>query len=195
MTTSVFSEPRNEDALQEALIQTQTEHAIDALMTSIPDLDGLSAEQRRGIIARYTAVLEGNFIYWMTGAYLSASSEEARSAIIENLHEEVHDSHPEMLRRFALAAHAIPTDSDVMAVHRQLTEVRLFIGRLAPIRIILMMAFFEGFIQKFMAFLGQLALAQGSVELEYTEVHGVCDVAHTREPLPGGGGGDGAEPG
>ena len=158
MTTSVFSEPRNEDALQEALIQTQTEHAIDALMTSIPDLDmASSAEQRRGIIARYTAVLEGNFIYWMTGAYLSAQSESARSVILENLHEEVRDSHPAMLRRFNLAARAIPTETDVMAVHEELTKVRLFVGRLAGVRLILMMTFFEGFIQKFMSFLGRLA--------------------------------------
>ena len=68
-----------------------------------------------------------------------------------------------------------------MAVHRDLTNVRLFVGRLAATRIILMMAFFEGFIQKFMYFLGRLATLQGSVEQEYTDVHGVCDVAHTRE--------------
>jgi hypothetical protein len=41
------------------------------------------------------------------------------------------------------------------------------------------MAFFEGFIQKFMAYLADLAIAQGSSELEYTDVHGVCDIAHT----------------
>jgi hypothetical protein len=41
------------------------------------------------------------------------------------------------------------------------------------------MAFFEGFIQKFMAYLANLAAAQGSVEMEYTDVHGVCDVEHT----------------
>ena len=41
------------------------------------------------------------------------------------------------------------------------------------------MAFFEGFIQKFMAYLADLAVAQGSNEMEYTDVHGVCDIAHT----------------
>ncbi|MGA3204590.1 MAG: hypothetical protein ABSF12_19020, partial [Bryobacteraceae bacterium] len=42
-----------------------------------------------------------------------------------------------------------------------------------------MMAFFEGFIQKFMAYLADLAAKQGSAEFEYTDVHGVCDIAHT----------------
>jgi hypothetical protein len=42
------------------------------------------------------------------------------------------------------------------------------------------MAFFEGFIQKFMAYLADLATAQGSSDMEYTDVHGVCDIEHTQ---------------
>ena len=161
-------------------IQQQVDHAISNLLASLPDPKKLSADQRRGIIARYAAVLEGNFIYWMTGAYLSVKSEEARSEIIENLQEEVRDSHPAMLRRFAVAAHAVPTDLDALAVYEDLTSVRLFVGRLSTVRLITMMAFFEGFIQKFMSFLAELAADQGSAEMEYTDVHGVCDIEHTQ---------------
>jgi hypothetical protein len=160
-------------------VQQTVERAIDDFMAWLPDSKQVSSDQRRGIIGRYSAVLEGNFIYWMTGAYLAVSSEEARSIILENLHEEVRDSHPRMLREFALAAEAAPTDHDAMAVHRDLTNVRLFVGRLSGVRILVMMGFFEGFIQKFMANLAELAAAQGSAEFEYTDVHGVCDVAHT----------------
>jgi hypothetical protein len=164
---------------REASLQEQTDLAIDDLLTSFPAPNRLSADERRGMIARYTAVLEGNFVYWMTGAYLAVRSEDAREIILENLHEEVRDAHPAMLRRFAIAAQAVPTDSDAAAVNRDLTEVRLFIGRLSGVRIVLMMAFFEGFIQRFMAYLADLAKRQGSAELEYTDVHGVCDIAHT----------------
>src|SRR5438067_546361 len=162
-------------------IQFHIESIIDDLITSLPDPERLSADERRGIIARYTAVLEGNFIYWMTGAYLAVKSEESRPIILENLHEEVRDCHPGMLRRFALAAHAFPSDTDAMLVSPDLTNVRLFVGRLSGIPLLLMMAFFEGFIQRFMAFLAKLAQLQGSAEQEYTDVHGVCDVTHTRE--------------
>jgi len=31
-----------------------------------------------------------------------------------------------------------------------------------------------------MAYLAELAAAQGSLEFEYTDVHGVCDIAHTQ---------------
>jgi heme oxygenase-like protein len=164
-----------------ATIQAHIERQIEELLASLPDPAQLSAEQRRGLIARYTAVLEGNFIYWMTGAFLAVGSDEARAKIIENLREEVRDSHPNMLRRFAIAASATPTEADAEAVYQNLTNVRLFIGQLSPVPIVVTMAFFEGFIQRFMRYLADLAQRQGSTEMEYTDVHGVCDVTHTEE--------------
>jgi hypothetical protein len=115
----------------------------------------------------------------MTATYLAVRSEKARPILIENLHEEIRDSHPVMLRKFAIAAHAFPKDSDALAVDAELNRVRLFLGKLQGVQSLLTMAFFEGFIQKFMAYLAELAVAQGSKELEYTDVHGVCDIAHT----------------
>jgi Iron-containing redox enzyme len=164
-----------------ASIQAHIDQAIEDLLASLPNPGQLSAEQRRGIIARYTAVLEGNFIYWMTGAYISVGSDEARAKIMDNLREEVRDCHPGMMRRFAIAADAIPTDADAQAVYRNLMNVRLFIGRLSPVPTVVTMAFFEGFIQRFMPYLAELAQRQGSAEMEYTDVHGVCDVTHTQE--------------
>src|SRR5207302_10771776 len=68
-----------------ASIQAHLDRATEDLLASLPNPGELTAEQRRGIIARYTAVLEGNFIYWMTGAYIAAGSDEARAKIMENL--------------------------------------------------------------------------------------------------------------
>ncbi len=164
-----------------ASIQAHIDRAIEGLLASLPDPEELSAEERRGILARYTAVLEGNFIYWMTGAYISVGSDEARAKIMDNLREEVRDCHPGMMRRFAIAAHAVPTDADAQAVYRNLMNVRLFIGRLSAVPTVVTMAFFEGFIQRFMPYLAELAQRQGSSEMEYTDVHGVCDVTHTQE--------------
>ena len=164
-----------------ASIQAHLDRAIEELLASLPNPGELTAEQRRGIIARYTAVLEGNFIYWMTGAYISAGSDEARAKIMDNLREEVRDCHPGMMRRFAIAAQATPTETDTEAVYRNLMNVRLFIGRLSAVPIVVTMAFFEGFIQRFMPYLAELAQRQGSAEMEYTDVHGICDVTHTQE--------------
>jgi hypothetical protein len=160
-------------------IRARIDRLTDDLLSSFPNPASLTAEERRGIIARYTTVLEGNFIYWMTGAYIATKSEEAHEELMENLHEEVKDSHPLMMRKFAIAAQAMPTDADSLAVNANLTDMRLFVGRLQPVPILASMAFFEGLIQKFMPYLAELAALQGSKEMEYTDVHGVCDIAHT----------------
>jgi hypothetical protein len=166
------------DALDASTKET-INRIIDDLITSLPDPNQLTSSERRGIIARYTAVLEGNFIYWMTATFLSVQAEEARPILLANLHEEVRDAHPAMMRRFAIAANAFPTEADALTVHEDLTNMRLFLGRLSGVQSVLTMAFFEGFIQRFMGYLAELAEAQGSTDMEYTDVHGVCDIEHT----------------
>jgi hypothetical protein len=160
-------------------IKQEINDMIDDLIARLPDPSKLSNEDRRGIIARYSVVLEGNFIYWMTATYMALKSQEARPILLDNLHEEVRDAHPAMLRRFTFAAHAYPSESDALAVHEDMTKVRIFLGQLSGVQSAVTMAFFEGFIQKFMAYLADLAKDQGSAEMEYTDVHGVCDIEHT----------------
>ena len=164
-----------------ASIQQQISAITDDLIAQLPNPESLTSEQRCGIIARYTAVLEGNFIYWMTATYIAVKSDEVRAILAENLFEEVRDAHPVMMRKFAVAAHAFPTANDALSIDRELTSVRLFLGKLQSVQSVLTMAFFEGWIQRFMTFLADLAGAQGSSELEYTDVHGVCDITHTAE--------------
>jgi len=170
----VVSKVREEVALQKTI-----EGIVNELIATLPDPHELTREERRGIIARYTAVLEGNFIYWMTATLLATKAEDAKPIIVENLHEETKDAHPHMMRKFAMSAGAFPTDTDALIVHDDLTRMRFFLGRLSGVQSLAAMAFFEGFIQKFMPFLASLAAAQGSTEMEYTDVHGVCDIAHT----------------
>jgi hypothetical protein len=162
-------------------IQQQIASITDDLIAQLPNPARLTAEQRRGIIARYTAVLEGNFIYWMTATYIAVKAEEVRPILAENLFEECRDSHPAMMRRFAIAAHAFPTDIDALSIDRELNDVRLFLGKLQSVQSVLTMAFFEGWIQRFMGYLADLAGSLGSSEREYTDVHGVCDITHTAE--------------
>ena len=178
MNTEVLAPQMQAETLG-ASVQQRVTAMVDNLMDQLPSPDLLTPEERRGIIARYSSVLEGNFIYWMTATYLAVHSDEARPILIENLHEEVRDCHPAMLRRFAIAAKAFPTDKDALAVDAELTAVRLFLGKLQGVQSLATMAFFEGFIQKFMAYLATLAKLQGSEEMEYTDVLGVCDIAHS----------------
>ena len=168
--------------LDESLEVSIREHItsiINDQIGALPEIEKLTNDEIRAIIARYSAVLEGNFIYWMTATYLAIKVEEARAIIIENLTEEVRDSHPAMLRRFAKAANAFPTQVDTLAVDSELTAVRLFLGKLEGVKSLATMAYFESYIQRFMSYLADLAAARGSAERVYTDVHGVCDIAHS----------------
>jgi hypothetical protein len=180
MSTTTLAPQAADESLGDS-IQQQIATIVDDLIAQLPNPEHLSSEQRRNIIARYTAVLEGNFIYWMTAASIAAKAEEVRPILGENLFEEVRDSHPAMMRRFAVAAHAYPDAKDALSVDAELTAVRLFLGRLQGVQSVLTMAFFECWIQRFMGYLADLAGLQGSSEREYTDVHGVCDITHTAE--------------
>jgi hypothetical protein len=180
MSTTTLA-PHSQGESLGASIQQQIVAITDDLIAQLPNPQRLTPEQRRGIIARYSAVLEGNFIYWMTAASIAVKSDEVRSILGENLFEEVRDSHPAMLRKFAIAAHAFPTDTDALETNSELTQIRLFLGKLQGVQSVLTMAFFEGWIQRFMGYLADLAKLQGSSEMVYTDVHGVCDVTHTAE--------------
>ena len=50
---------------------------INDLIGSQPNINQLTRDERRGIIARYTEVLEGNSIYWITATFMAVQSEEA----------------------------------------------------------------------------------------------------------------------
>lgn len=181
MTNSICADVRIPGTVQAGLLQERLTLIVDDLIATLPSVERVCATERRGVIARYCAVLEGNFIYWMTAALLSVATEEARSIILDNLHEEIRDCHPDMLRKFAVASRSVPGDLDAAAVCPELANVRLFLGNLSPLPIIAMMAFFEDFIRRFMPFLAELARLQGSDEFEYTAVHSVCDVVHAKE--------------
>src|SRR5205807_10240504 len=98
-----------------APLQQEIDRAIQDLLASLPNPGQLSPEERRGLIARYPAVLEGNFIYWMTATYLALASDEAHAIIDDTLREQVRDHHPGMLRKLVMPAQAVPTDSELAA--------------------------------------------------------------------------------
>ncbi len=73
MSTTLLA-PQLQDGSDGASIQQQVATMIDDLIAQLPNPEQLTDEERRGIIARYTAVLEGNFIYWMTATFLATHS-------------------------------------------------------------------------------------------------------------------------
>src|SRR6185369_3631153 len=98
------------DKSKSSLIEGKIQGRVRDIMGSLPSISKISRREARAIVARYTAVLEGNFIAWMTSAHIASTSKISCSIIRKNLEEELRDNHPGMLRRFAIAANAAPTN-------------------------------------------------------------------------------------
>ena len=162
-------------------IREQVTLTIQQLLRSLPPATKISKTRARTIIARYTAILEGNFIPWMAAAYVATSSKTVKEIAFNNLRDEISQNHPGMLRKFAISANSAPTDKDYLAVHSGIEKVRWFVGELQGVEILIMLAFFENFIALFMPYLDDLAKKRGSKEFEYTDVHGVLDISHSDE--------------
>ena len=88
MSTTTLAPQAADESLGDS-IQQQIAVIVDDLIARLPNPEILSSEQRRGIVARYTSVLEGNFIYWMTATSIATRSDEVRPILGENLFEEV----------------------------------------------------------------------------------------------------------
>ena len=73
MSSTLLTSQQLEDRSFDSSVQQTVNGMIDSLVNSLPEPKQLTAAERRGIIAGYTAVLEGNFIYWMTATLLPFS--------------------------------------------------------------------------------------------------------------------------
>ena len=149
------------------------QRSIDSIIASLPDPAQAFARRTAWTHRALYSRSRGQFHLLDDRDLSSLSSSHARRVIEDNLRDEVSQNHPGMLRRFAMAAGAVPTDVDHFAVHQRLHVLRNYIARLRGNELLLMMAFFEGFIAQFMSYFARLAIKQGSLECEYTNVHGV----------------------
>jgi hypothetical protein len=155
--------------------------AVVNLMKWLPPVNQLSGEQRRAIIARYSIVLETNFIHWMSATLISVRSQHAQAIAAQNLREEISENHPGMMRRFTTEAKALPGPEDHECIAEPLEHVRKVVAELDGTKLLVMMLFFEQFIADFMPYLAEIAKAQGSGDFQYTDVHAKADVEHSAQ--------------
>lgn len=138
----------------------------------------ISDEQARGIVKKYVAAIEGNFLHWMAGAAISARSPYGKYAAEENLWVELHDDHPGMLRSFARECKAEPNASDFERVRVSVEDIRHTISELSGLKNLVLMMLLENTSAVFIPYLSELAKKLGAKDLTYTDVHGVADITH-----------------
>ena len=101
---------------------------------TLPTLAWLSNDQKRRILKRYVAALEGNFLAWMAATSITCRSMKSRYAADQNLWDEISEDHPGMLREFAKSADAEPDAADFDAVAYQVSEIRRLVSELSGLK-------------------------------------------------------------
>ena len=133
-----------------AALRQRVAAVMDDLMSQLPNPEMMDREMRSRRSSRGTPRFwkATSFIESDHGNLLGHPRRGCAARFDRDLHEEVRDSHPAMLRRFAMAANAFPRDTDAMAVSPSYPGPPVP-RQTAGCAIALMMAFFEGYIQRF----------------------------------------------
>ncbi|MEK7151495.1 MAG: iron-containing redox enzyme family protein [Patescibacteria group bacterium] len=139
-------------------------------------------EVLKGIVRRYTAAVAINFTDWMGKTLPWVRHELARYALADNLRCETVENHADMLLDFACYCDATPDDDSYRFTNRQVQEIRRLLSNplMAGVVGLTVMTLLEAISQEFIPILEKIAIRLGASnsQLQYTQVHGMADVAH-----------------
>ncbi len=163
------------------MIEEKLFDAKELVRTYLKPIEVVSADDAKEIIARYAAAVEGNFTSWMGAALIYARTPQGEFAAKENLVVEIKDDHPGMLREFARQAQAEPSLVHYKKVNQSVSSMRRFIGMGNGLEALTVMATLENTSAVFVPYLAALAIKRDSMDLQYTDVHGVADINHAKQ--------------
>lgn len=140
--------------------------------------------KQRAVIARYAAAIAPNFTQWLATTASSVRSKKARDIIRKNLHDEITQDHPGMLKRFCDTANITISPQDVEARTEDLYYISGDVfdrGYATSVRKVAALAVMETASPLFIPTLEKYAKNLGSTDFQYTQVHGAADIEHATE--------------
>jgi len=152
---------------------------------SLLPLETLTPEQAGSILAQYRLAVEPNFIAWMMQARQYAQSERAKAVLEQNLHDEITQDHPAMLRAFATSCGVIPTRQAYQKVAEPVLDLWRLFGETNSLQNLVVAMILENTSPIFIPYLAQIGKKLGCQDFTYTHVHGVADIQHARELYEG----------
>lgn len=164
-------------------LKTKYDNATSQVATSLKSVETITEDDARKIIQRYTAVFEGNFLSWMSGASITARSVVSRFAADENLWVELKYDHPAMLRNFAVSCNAEPSKEDFKYMHEEIQNTRNMVSELSGLKNICLMGTLENTSAAFIPYMAELGKKLGCTDFTYTDVHGEADIEHANQFL------------
>jgi len=170
---------RDRISVQE-LIQ-ETRHSVQQDL-KVLDWTKEPEENLRNIVRRYTAATAVNFTDWMGKTLPWARHEFAKYALTDNLRCETVENHVDMLLDFSIYCQAFPDEEAHKATDFNVRRIRQLLRNpeTAGVVGLTIMALLENTSQDFIPLLEKIGITLGghNVNLTYTQVHGVADIAH-----------------
>jgi len=148
------------------------------IRSALPDSDDLTKDECRQIIRRYAAGVGGNFVTWLAAGVVSCRSIEGRYAASENVHIEIRDNHPAMLRRFAEGSGAVPSADDYRFAELAALPVQTEVSNMSGLFMIALVGTLENISLDYIPWLGAISRRLGNTDMEYVDIHGEADIAH-----------------
>ncbi len=135
----------------------------------------------RTAIRLYTAAIAVNFTDWMGKTFPWVCSNEAASALQENMQCEQEDDHVGMLIAFAGSVHCLPEECDYAIVAKDVSRIRDRMRNTdtAGLCGLVLMTILENLSELFIPVLERIAINIGTPDLTYTKAHGAADIAHS----------------
>ena len=145
----------------------------------------LTVEQARNIVGTYRVAIEPNFIPWMLRAYQTVRSDKAKKVIGQNIHDEIAQDHPKMLRDFAQSCGVIVTEEHYRRASQPVLDMWDIFAKKNGIMDLTVAATLENTSLLFIPYLAKIGRKLGCKDFTYTDVHGVADIKHARDLYDG----------
>lgn len=94
---------------------------------------------------RYGALIEGNFVHWLLSAHLRCHGLPTKEILLANLHDEVVDDHPGLLRTLLHRNDLLPSQSDQVHVSALLFRIRALCASGNPGTLLTFLVILESF--------------------------------------------------
>lgn len=164
------------------LVSSVLDASIQEVSAMLYPAKHLAEDDKKEILARYTAAFKPNFIAWMAGAEKACQSEYGRYACAENIVCEVSENHPGMIEDFVKPIECMPEKVHFEYIQEEVQSLWDILGNALKSKQgvvwVTMMWILEHTSAAFIPYIEEFALSLWETDTTYTQVHGEADIAH-----------------
>jgi hypothetical protein len=168
-----------------SIVAEQVHLARQRVKGILKPLENVTPEEAEIILGTYRVAIEPNFIPWIMRAYQTAQSATAKHVLLTNIHDEITQDHPKMLREFTESAGVRISQVHYERAAQPVNDMWKLYAQENGLRAMAVAATLENTSILFIPYLRDLAHKRGGQDFTYTDFHGEADIAHAQDLYQG----------